>query len=418
MPIRQWSRSYSSPTCGPEDASQGLYFALFSSSRWPIPRISLMSGERAVSRSSQSAERIDRDSVIDHDINIRSPTVTARIKDVAHHAGVSGATVSRVLAEKPHVSQDVRERVLAAVEGLGYQPNRVARSLRVRYSKIIGLIISDIQNPFFTSLVRAVEDVAYKHQYGVFLCNSDEDIEKERLYINLLHAERVAGVVISPTREKDNPCRKLVEINTPVVAVDRRMLDLEVDTVIIDNAGAAFDIVSQLISDGYHRIAAVVGPPTTTTGRERLEGYTQALKAHGLPILPHLVRTGLPKETLGYQFTGELLDLPEPPTALFTGNNLLTVGAIRAIHERGLRIPNDIALVAFGEMDWMSLIRPNLTVVSQPTYEMGRIAAELLLERIEDGDRAIQEIVLKSTIYIRQSRAYNDRTASPDTSAD
>ena len=334
--------------------------------------------------------------------------MTARIKDVAHRAGVSSATVSRVLANKPHVSQEMSERVLAAVEELGYQPNHVARSLRAQRAAIIGLIISDIQNPFFTSLVRAVEDVAYEDQYAVFLCNSDEDIEKERLYVDLMYAERVAGVVITPTRETDNSSRKLVEAGIPVVAVDRRMLDLEVDTVVVDNVGATFDVVSHLISDGYRRIAAVVGPPTTTTGRERLEGYSQALKAHGLPVLSHLVRTGLPKETLGYQFTGELLDLPEPPTALFTGNNSLTVGALRAIHERGLRIPDDIALVAFDEMDWMSLVRPTLTVVAQPTYELGRAAADLLLSRIEDGTHPVQEIVLKPTIFIRQSCAQHD----------
>ena len=327
----------------------------------------------------------------------------ARIKDVAHRAGVSSATVSRVLANKPHVSEKMRRRVLEAVQDLEYQPSRVARSLRTQRTAIIGLIISDIQNPFFTSLVRAVEDVAYEHQYGVFLCNSDEDIEKERLYIDLLHAERVAGVVISPTCETGNPSRKLVEANTPVVTVDRRMLDLEVDTVIIDNVGAAFDIVSHLISDGYRRIAAVVGPPTTTTGRERLEGYTQALKAHGLPVLSQLVRSGLAKENLGYQSTGELLDQPEPPTALFTGNNLLTVGALRAIHERGLCIPDDVALVAFDEMNWMSLVRPELTVVAQPTYELCLTAAELLLKRIEDSTRPIEQIVLKPTIFIRQS---------------
>ena len=288
----------------------------------------------------------------------------ATMKEVAKLAGVSVATVSRVLNNKPNVSPELRSKVLGTVKELNYQRNRVARSLRAQRSKIIGLIISDIQNPFFTSLVRAVEDVAYEHQFAVFLCNSDEDVEKEALYVDLMYAEKVAGVVISPTCETDNPCRKLIEVNIPVVAVDRRMLDLETDTVVIDNVGAAFDLVSHLISDGHRRIAAVVGIPTATTGRERREGYLRALKAHGLPVLPHLVRTGLPKEEFGYQSTGELFDLSEPPTALFTGNNLLTVGALRAIHERGLRIPDDIALAAFDELDWMSLIEPNLTVVA------------------------------------------------------
>ncbi len=334
-----------------------------------------------------------------------------KIQDVARRAGVSSATVSRVLANKPHVSEEVRRRVLAAVEELGYQPSRVARSLRAQRSKIIGLIISDIQNPFFTSLVRAVEDVAYKHQYAVFLCNSDEDIEKETLYIDLMRAERVAGVVISPTRETDNPCQKLIEVNVPVVAVDRRILDLEVDTVVVDNVGAAFNLVRHLINDGHRHIGAVIGSSIATTGRERREGYVRALEAHGLPILPHLIRTGLPKEAVGYQLTGELLDLPDRPTALFTGNNLLTVGALRAIHERGLRIPDDIALVAFDELDWMSLIKPNLTVVAQPTYELGKTATNLLLNRIENSAHPPQEVVLNPPLIIRQSCAHHESSS-------
>jgi DNA-binding LacI/PurR family transcriptional regulator len=334
-------------------------------------------------------------------------SVPVSIKDVARRAGVSSATVSRVLAGKPHVREELRQRVLAAVEELGYQPSHVARSLRAQRSKIIGLIISDIENPFFTSLVRAVEDVAYKNQYAIFLCNSDEDIEKEKLYIDLMWAEKVAGVIISPTRETDHPCRKLIETSVPVVAIDRRILDLKVDTVLVDNVGAAFDLVSHLIQDGHRRIGAVLGDPIATTGHERREGYEQALKARDLPVLPHLIRTGPPKEPVGYRLTGELLDLPDRPTALFTSNNLLTVGALKAIYERGLRIPDDIALVAFDELDWMSLIKPNLTVVAQPTYELGRTATELLLKRIENSTRSPREVVLKPALLIRGSCAYH-----------
>jgi len=334
--------------------------------------------------------------------------MSVTIKDVARRAGVSTATVSRVLAGKTGVSEGLRESVLAAAQELAYQPSRVARSLRVQRSAIIGLIISDIQNPFFTSLVRAVEDVAYQHGYGVFLCNSDEDIEKERLYIEILHAEKVAGVVISATGEEGNPSRVLVEAGIPVVAVDRRMKDLEVDTVVIDNVSAACEIVGHLIGDGHRRIGAVVGPEGTTTGRERLEGYARALRGHDLPILPELVRAGLPKEEFGYLSVSELLSLSEPPTGLFTGNNLLTAGALRAIRERELRIPDDIALVAFDELDWMSLVEPGLTVVAQPTYDLGRAAAELLFDRVEGGAHPAEELVLTPTLVIRQSCARHD----------
>jgi DNA-binding LacI/PurR family transcriptional regulator len=330
------------------------------------------------------------------------------IKDVARRAGVSTATVSRVLAGKTIVGQELRERVLAAAEEMDYQPSRVARSLRVQRSQIIGLIISDIQNPFFTALVRAVEDVAYQNDYGVFLCNSDEDVQKERFYVELLHAEKVAGVVISATQEEGNPSRTLVDASIPVVAVDRRMKDLDVDTVVIDNLGAARETVSHLISDGHRRIGVVVGPSVTTTGRERLEGYVRALKEHGLRVEPQLVRMGLPKAEFGYRSTGELLALSEPPSAIFTGNNLLTSGALRAIRERGLRIPSDIGLAAFDELDWMSLVQPGLTVVAQPTYELGQTAAELLMERIEDRTLPARESVLEPTLVIRQSCARHE----------
>jgi DNA-binding LacI/PurR family transcriptional regulator len=340
--------------------------------------------------------------------------MTTRIKDVATRAGVSSATVSRVLSNKPHVSEEVRRRILAAIEELGYQPSRVARSLRIQRSRIIGLIISDIQNPFFNTLARAVEDVAYAYQYAVFLCNSDEDIEKEKLYIDLMQAEQVAGVMISPTQQYDNPCQRLIRANIPVVVIDRRVADLDiVDTVVVDNIAGARTLVSHLIDDGHRRIGAVLGTAAATTGRERYEGYTQALLARDLPIVPDLIRTGIPKEADGYRLTQQLLDLPEPPAALFTGNDLLTLGALKAIRDRRLSIPDDIALGAFDELDWMSLVKPPLTVVAQPTYDIGRTAADLLLKRIEERDRPIQTIEFQPDFIIRQSCARHPDAGAP-----
>jgi DNA-binding LacI/PurR family transcriptional regulator len=333
------------------------------------------------------------------------------IHDVASLAGVSSATVSRVLAQKPHVREDVRKRVLQAVEELGYQPSRVARSLRVRTSQTIGLIISDIQNPFFTSLVRAVEDQAYAHKYTVFLCNSDENPYKEALYVDLMLAERVAGVIITPTRETHSPVRKLQEAGIPVTVVDRRIQDQDVDTVVADNRAAAYDLVTHLISQGHRRIGAILASPEITTGRERYEGYELALREHQIPLDPALIRTGLPKEVLGYQFACELLSLPEPPTAIFTGNNLLTLGALRGIDDRQLNIPGDVSLVGFDDMEWTSLIKPRLTVVAQPTYDIGRAAAELILKRIADPERKVEQIVYKPELKIRES---TDHPANPE----
>jgi DNA-binding LacI/PurR family transcriptional regulator len=330
------------------------------------------------------------------------------IKDIARHAGVSTATVSYVINRTKYVSPELTERVQNAIEHLGYQPNRIARSLRIQNTSTVGLIISDIQNTFFTSLVRAVEDVAYAHNHSVVLCNSDETVEKEELYIDLMLADQVAGVIISPARETHNAVGKLLAAHIPVVAVDRRIPDLDVDTVVIDNVSAAFDLVSHLIDDGHRRIGALVGPPDITTGRERYEGYVRALETHHVPLLPELVCTGLPRESFGYEATRELLDLPEPPTALFLANAYLALGSLKVIQERRLRIPDEIAVVAFDEMEWTSLVKPGLTVVAQPIYELGKVAADLLFERIENNSLPPRERILEHRLMVRQSCAQHD----------
>jgi len=329
--------------------------------------------------------------------------VAVTIEDVAKHAGVSDATVSRVLSNKPHVREEVRSRVLSSVAELGYQPSRVARSLRAQRSQTIGLIISDIQNPFFTALVRAVEDVANANEHAIFLCNTDENIEKEKVYIDLMQAEHVAGVLITPTREAGGSTRKLLDANIPVVVVDRYVSDVEVDTVVVDNVRGAYSVVQHLIDMGHRRIGAVLGFPRITTGRERLEGYLQALSKNGIHADPDLIQDNTPNQHWGYKLTEKLLSLPEPPSAIFTGNVLLTIGALRAIHDKGLIIPRDVALAAYDETDWASLVVPALTTVEQPTYELGKVAAELLLKRMQDNTRLRQKIVLQTKLHIRQS---------------
>ena len=329
------------------------------------------------------------------------------IKDIAKHAGVSTATVSYVINQTKYVSPELTERVQKAIEHLGYQPNRIARSLRIQNTTTVGLIISDIQNTFFTSLVRAVEDVAYEHNHSIVLCNSDETVEKEELYIDLMLADQVAGVIISPACETHSAIRKLIQANIPVVAVDRRIPGLNVDTVLIDNVNAAYELVSHLIEDGHQRIGALVGPSDITTGRERYEGFVKALDAHRLPLLRELVRIGLPRESFGYQATRELLDLPEPPTALFLGNAYLALGSLKAINQQKLCIPDEIAVVAFDEMEWTSLVKPGLTVVAQPIYELGKVAADLLFERIENDGLPPRERILEHTLMVRQSCAHH-----------
>lgn len=324
------------------------------------------------------------------------------IKDVAEAAGVSTATVSRVLADKPHVRPEIRDRVLTVVEDLNYRPNRVARSLRVQKSNIIGLIVSDIQNPFFTAVSRAVEDMAYEHRLSVFLCNTDENPEKEAMYLDLMGDENVAGVILSPTRQTADSFAETVKLNIPMVVIDRRVQDVEIDSVILDSSEAAYRLVSHLLADGHRRIGAMFGSGSTT-GRERREGYVRALKEYNLKPLSELVSFVNAREEAGYMTTKRLLSLPEPPEAIFTSNALLSAGAFRALRESGLAIPDEIAFASFDETTWTTLVQPQVTVIEQPTYEIGQTATELLLKRIEEPTRPTRQVILKGKLIVRQS---------------
>ena len=325
------------------------------------------------------------------------------IKDVARKAGVSSATVSRALSGKPHVRQAVIDQVREAALELDFHPSRVARSLRAQKTTIIGLIISDILNPFFTTLVRAVEDSASRNEYGVFLCNSDESVEKEMAYIELLQAENVAGVLITPTQENDNPSRRLFEDRIPIVAVDRCMLDVPVDTVLADNFSGSYSAVDHLIQQGHTRIAIVAAQPNRTTGRERLAGYRQALADHNIPFCDELVYTGIPNRLTGRLYAKEITQSPIKPTAIFCGNNLLTMGVLGYLKEAGCNIPEDYALVSFDDMEWYTMTSPTITAVRQPVYELGRQAADLLFERINGSVSPVKEIVLETQLVVRQS---------------
>ncbi len=256
--------------------------------------------------------------------------------------------------------------------------------------------------------MRAVEDAASKRGYSVILCNSDEDTEKERMYIELMRAENVAGVIITPSRENDASLiatikQEMLDPGIPVVAVDRKIKHLAVDTVLLNNIEAATNLTNCLIDSGHQEIAAIVGVPGNTTGDQRLEGYMRALKANGITVAPNLIVRVPPKIEHGYEAANQLLDLPRPPTAVFAGNNLLAIGVLKAIHARGLKIPDDVALASFDEMDWTSVLTPGLTVIEQPIYEIGRVAAELLFQRIADPSRPIQHKVLQGRLLVRGS---------------
>jgi DNA-binding LacI/PurR family transcriptional regulator len=325
------------------------------------------------------------------------------MKDVARQAGVSTATVSRVLNDQPNVKLEVRAKVLEAIEALKYRPSRVARRLRTNSTHVIGLIISDIQNLFFTSVTRGIEDVASRNGYSLILCNTDEDLDRERVYLEVMHDENVAGIILASASETGHD-PELYNSHIPIVALDRLIKDVPLDTVLVDNVGGAKTAVTHLLSIGHRRIGLITGPQHLTTGRERQEGYEQALKEFGLAIDPALIRRADFRQVAeSRQQALELLTLPQRPTALFTANTMITLGALTAIQELGLRIPDDIAIAAFDDIPWATLLNPPLTAVPQPTYALGKTAGEMLLARIADPDRPPAQIRLELQLVVRES---------------
>jgi LacI family transcriptional regulator len=325
---------------------------------------------------------------------------------VARQAGVSVSTVSHVLNQTRFVSDVLRDRVLAAMRALDFEPNAAARMLSLKRSNTIGLIVSDIRNPFFASVARGVEDVAQEHGYTVVLCNSDETLAREAACLRALHSRQVDGVLLASAGAADEYVARLVQAGYPVVLVDRDLPDLEIPAVVLDNEGAAYSAVRHLIERGHRRIGMLSGRDSITTTIERVAGYERALREADLDVDSRLVISGNSTSEGGSIATLTLLDLQSPPTAIFSGNNLMSIGALQAIATRGLTVPDDIALAGFDDFPfpWSDAFRPHLTSVAQPTYELGRRAAEMLVRMLNDlSYRTTERVVLEGKLVIRES---------------
>ena len=330
----------------------------------------------------------------------------ATMADVAARAGVSVATVSRALSGEPkRVSQPVLQRIIDAAEELEYIPNNLARNMRSGSARILGLIISDIGNPFFTAVARGVEDVAQRHGYSLVLSNTDENPEREAASLSVMAAERAAGVIVATTNENGSALQRFRDLGLAVVAIDRHIVDMHTDSVVVDNEGAAFEAVSHLVRLGHRHIAIVGGPSDADTARERERGYERALREARIEPEPELVRAGDFREAAGLTVTRQLLDLPRPPTAIFTVNNLTTIGVLGALRERQVRVPKEMSVVGFDDIPTAELLQPPLTVVKQPTYRVGAHAADLLIRRLREPTAAVKEVVLAARLVVRGSTA-------------
>ncbi len=330
------------------------------------------------------------------------PTIT----DVAREAGVSASTVSHVINETRFVSDQVKQRVHAAMEALNYQPNVIARSLRTRETLTVGVVVSDVTNPFFTSIVRAIEDEVLKQGYNIILCDTDEKPEREQAYLRLLMGRRVDGLIVAPSSGNADLLRSAIESGLPVVLLDRSIPGLTADVVLSDNESGAFDAVSYLIGIGHRRIGIIAGRLEVSTGADRMAGYVRAIQTHGIPADESLIEVAKFRRDIAYDKTMQMLNRAEPPTALFVCNNVMTAGTMAALKAAGKKVPDDISVIGFDDSEWAALMDPPLTVVAQPIVELGTRAAQMLMRRISRGRvKTPRAVVLKPELIVRDSCA-------------
>ncbi|WP_199041162.1 LacI family DNA-binding transcriptional regulator [Glycomyces salinus] len=307
----------------------------------------------------------------------------ARIKDVAARAGVSVATVSRVINDNPRVSGENRARVVEAMTQLRYVPNAVARSLRTDATKTIGLIIGDILNPFFTALARSVEQAAREAGYTVVIGNANERAEEQDHYVRTFAEQQVDAFLICPTAEVTPSITELAVDGRPLAFLDRTLPGLAVPTVRVDGARAIDGLVAHLARLGHRRIGYISGPDSLSSGRDRTEAFLAAMRRHGMEIRPEYVETGDFQAESGRASTVRLLSLPEPPQVIFAGDNLMALGALDEIRGRDLRLGRDVGLASYDDVPWFVHVDPPITAIAQPTEELGHRAVAVLLDLLD-----------------------------------
>ncbi|MFI2241752.1 LacI family DNA-binding transcriptional regulator [Streptomyces chrestomyceticus] len=322
--------------------------------------------------------------------------------DVARQAGVSVATVSHVLNETRPVRPDTRAAVLAAIDELGYTHNTLARSLVTARTRSIGLAVSAISNPYFTEILQGVEAGALEAGYSLLIADPHDDPAHEQKVVRLLHERRVDGMIVAPSAEPAGMVEYLTRRKVPAVFLDRLVGDAY-DQVCAENTAPVRQLVEHLAGLGHTRIGLVAGLPGLSTTTERVQGYREGLRARGLPFAPELLAGGNSEAEGAQDAIRHLLAAPEPPTAVITANNAMTIGTLRALRDLGLDVPRDIALACFDDFSWADLFAPRLTAISQPSKEIGAAAVRLLLERLEEPDRPPRTLRLPCTYVHRES---------------
>ncbi|WP_231571069.1 LacI family DNA-binding transcriptional regulator [Gordoniibacillus kamchatkensis] len=331
--------------------------------------------------------------------------------DVAEKAGVSKSTVSQYLNKRyEYMGAETKKKIEQAIAELDYQPNVVARSLKQKRTSTIGIIVANIMHSFSTEICRAIEDYFQEHGINVILCNTDEDAEKEKRYIEMLQAKQVDGIILFPTGKNNAIYKKLRKQHTPILFIDRKVEGIKSDTIVANNEAAVFEAIEHLAKQGHAKIAIVTAPLLISSRIERMEGYRKAMKKLGLEPKPEfMIHCEIS------QIRGRLQSLfaeADKPTAIIAGNDLVMLEILAYVKENRIQIPNELALVVFDNIRFADLLTPTLTTISQPSAKMGRTAGELLHERIQAGGQAEpapRELVFDCKLIVRESSSASTR---------
>ena len=327
------------------------------------------------------------------------------IVEVAKHARVSIATVSNVIRGTRRVSPALQDRVQKAIRELDYSPNEIARSLKVKQTRMLALVLPDITNPFFPEIIRGAEDTAFDRGYFLMTANTDEQIGRERRIIAALRSYRVDGILLASAPGKDSShIRSIMQAGISVVCLDRTVSGIHTDAVLLDNVRGGRECVRHLLQGGHSKIAIITGSLSLQTGLERLRGYEEALRESDIEVDRSLVLEGDFRYESGYRLGKELLKRRVKPTAIFVCNGVMTVGVLKAFEELGVRCPEDISLATFDDLAVDRSFHPHLTAVVQPGYEMGARAATILMDRVE-GKLTNEPFVVRivPTLVVRES---------------
>jgi LacI family transcriptional regulator len=326
------------------------------------------------------------------------------IRDVAKRAGVATMTVSRVINNSGYVSDATRAKVETAVAELGYVPNMLGPSLRFKQTNTLALVLTDITNPFWTTVARGAEDAAHLKGYSVIFCNTDESPEKQEQYLTMLLRRRIDGILLAPACSSPESVQLIQKQGIAVVVLDRSVPITDVDMIRGDSTGGAYMLAQHLIDLGHTHITMLAGPRDVSTSYERVTGFLQALQEAGLEPGENNIVWGAFAQESGRKMAEQVLASDPRPTAIFAANNFIAIGALRALRDAGLRVPKDISLVSFDDLPEALSAEPFFTNVAQPTYEMGFQATQILIARmIGNSSEDFRSILLPTELIIRQS---------------